>query len=82
MILIFNYVQLLFHKCYKINPNCAVSFKNSPNKMKQNKETIYSINKKDYKSFQYTARDTLIQKGRGKNPERVIKNKSFINKYK
>ena len=50
--------------------------------MKQNKETIYSINKKDYKSFQYTARDTLIQKGRGKNPERVIKNKSFINKYK
>ena len=50
--------------------------------MKQNKETIYSINKKDYKSFQYTARDTLIQKRRGKNPERVIKNKSFINKYK
>ena len=50
--------------------------------MKQNKETVYSINKKEYKSFQYTARDTLIQKGRGKNPERVIKNKYFINIYK
>ena len=51
---VFDYVQLLYYKCHKINPNCIGSYIDSPDWMKNNKATINLINIKDNKYFQYT----------------------------
>ena len=48
---VLNYVQLLYYKCHKINPNCGVSYIGSPDWIKNKKTTINSINKKDNKWF-------------------------------
>ena len=50
---VFDYVQLLYYKRYKINPNCGESYINSPDWVKNKKATINPINKKDNKCFQY-----------------------------
>ena len=43
---IFDYVQSLYYKCYKINPNCGGSYTDSPDWIKNKKTTIDLINKK------------------------------------
>ena len=48
----FDYVQLLYYKCYKTNPNCGGSNIDSPDWIKNKKATINPINKKDNKCFQ------------------------------
>ena len=52
---VFDYVQLLYYKCYGINQNCAGSYIESPDWIKNKKATIKSINKKDDKYFRYAA---------------------------
>ena len=50
---VFYYVQLLYCKCQKINPNCGKSYIDSPNWIKNKKATINPISKKYNKCFQY-----------------------------
>ena len=51
---VFNYVQLLYYKFHKINPNRGGSYMDSPDWVKNKKATINPINKIDNKCFQYT----------------------------
>ena len=44
---IFDYVDLLHHKCHKINPNHGGSYKDSPNRIKNKKATISPKNNED-----------------------------------
>ena len=50
---VFNYVQLLHHKCHKITFNRGGSYTDSPYWIKNKKATTIAINKKDSKCFQY-----------------------------
>ena len=50
--LIFDYVQLLYYKYHKINPNRGGSYLDSPNWIIQQKIKINRINKIDNKCFQ------------------------------
>ena len=50
---VFDYVQLLYYKYHKTNPNRSGSYIDSPNWIKSKKSTINSFNKKDNKCFQY-----------------------------
>ena len=54
---VFDYVQLLYHKCHKINPNCSGSYIDSPDWIKIT-TTINSINRKINKCFQYAVTAT------------------------
>ena len=47
---VFDYVQLLYYKCHKINFNRGESYIDSPYWIK-NKKTINPINKQDKKYF-------------------------------
>ena len=47
----FNYFQLLYYKCHRINPNCVGSYTDSPDWIKNNKGTINTINKNNNKYF-------------------------------
>ena len=78
----FNYVQLLYYKCHRINLNRGVSYRDSPDWIKSKKVTINLIIQKDNKCFQYAVTVTLNHKEIGKNPERITKIKPFINKRK
>ena len=49
----FDYVQLLYYKCHKINLNRGGSYIDSPDWIKNKKALINRINKKDNKCFQY-----------------------------
>ena len=44
---VFDYVQLLYYKCHKINPNRGGSYIDSPDWIKNKKATVNSINKKE-----------------------------------
>ena len=46
---VFDYVQLLYYKCHKINLSCDGSYIYSPHWIKNKKATINPINKKDNK---------------------------------
>ena len=48
---VFNYFPLLYYKCHRINPNCVVSYIDSPDWIKNNKGTINTINKNNNKYF-------------------------------
>ena len=48
---VFDYVDLLYYKCHKTNPNCGGSYVDYW--IKNKKTTINLINKNDNKSFQY-----------------------------
>ena len=50
---VFDYVQLLYDKCDKINPNRGGSYIDSSDWIKNKKATINPINKKYNKCFQY-----------------------------
>ena len=75
------YVQLLYYKCHKINPNRGGSYIDSPDWIKNKKATKSPINKKDNKYFQYTVTVTLNPEEICKNPKRITKVKPFLNKY-
>ena len=59
---VFDYVNLLYYKCHKINLNHSVSYIDSPDWIKNKKETINFINKKDNKCFQYNVTVGLYHK--------------------
>ena len=50
---VFDYVELLYYKCHKINPNRAGSYIDSPHWIKNKKPKINTINKEDNKCFHY-----------------------------
>ena len=50
---VFAYVNLLYYKCYKINPSRTLSYIDAPDWIKSQKATKNPINKKDNKCFQY-----------------------------
>ena len=75
-----NYFQLLYYKCHKINSNRGGSYIDSPDWIKNKKETINPINKKNSKSFQYSATVALNHEEIAKNPQRITKIKPFVNK--
>ena len=78
---VFDYVQLLYYKCHKINFNHGESFINSPYWIKNKKTTINPINKKDNKSFQYAVAVALNYEEIKKDQQRITKIKPFVNKY-
>ena len=49
---VFDYVNLLYYKCHKIDPNLGGSYIDSPDWIKNKKTTVYHVNKKDNKCFQ------------------------------
>ena len=51
---VFDYVQLLYYQCHKINLNCVESYMNCPDWIKIKTTAINLINKRDNKYFQYT----------------------------
>ena len=51
---VFDYVQLLYYKCRKINVNHGESYIGSPDSMKNKKVAINLTNKKNDKCFQCT----------------------------
>ena len=63
---IFEYVQLLYFKCHKTNPNRGGSYMHSPDWIKNKKATINPINKKDNNCFQYAVTVTLNHEEIGK----------------
>ena len=78
---VFDYVQLLYYKCHKIDLNRGGSYIDSLDWIKNKKATINSINKKDNKCFQYAVTVGLNYEEIGKYAERITKIKPFINKY-
>ena len=79
---VFNYVQLLFYKCHKMNPNCGGSYRDSPNWIKNtHKKTINPINTKDNRCFQYAVTVTLNHEETKKDLPKITKIKPFISKY-
>ena len=80
-VFVFDYVHLLYYKCHKINLNLGRLYIDSPDWIKNRKATINPINKKDNKCFQYSVTVTLNLQEIKKDPQRITKNKPFINKY-
>ena len=79
---VFNYAQLLYYKCHKINPSHGGSYIDSPDWIKNKKATVNPINEKDNKCFEYCVTVVLNNKEIGKYFEKMNKIKPFINKYK
>ena len=77
---VFDYVDLFYYKCYKINANHGGSYIESPDWIRNKKAAINPV-KKDIKCFQYTVKVALNHEEMGKYSERITKIKSFINKY-
>ena len=75
---VFDYVQLLYYKCHKINPNCSGSYIDSPGWIKSNNK---SHQLKDNKCFQYAVTFALNYEEIKKDLQRITKIKPFINKY-
>ena len=59
---VFDYVQLLYYKCHKINLNRGWSYIDSSDQIKNKKVAINLTNKKDKKCFQYTVTVALNKK--------------------
>ena len=78
---VFDYVQLLYCKCHKINPNRGGSYIVSPDWIKNKKTIINLINKKYNKCFQYVVTVALNYEEIKKDPQKMTKIKPFINKY-
>ena len=78
---VFDYVQLLYYKCHKKNPNRSGSCIDSPDSIKNKKATINSINKKDNKCFEYAVTVALNYEEIRKDLQKIAKVKPFISKY-
>ena len=76
---VFDYVQLLYYKCHKINLNHGGSYIDSPDSIKNKKATINPINKKNTKCFQYDGTVALNYKEIKADLQRITKIKPFIN---
>ena len=51
--IVFDYAHILYYKCHEINMNCGVSYIDSPDLVKNKKNTtINHISEKDNKCFQ------------------------------
>ena len=77
---VFDYVNLLYYKCHKINPNFGRSYIESPDWIKSRKAIINPNNKKP-KCFQYTLTVPLSHQEIKEDPQRIAKIKPFINKH-
>ena len=73
-------VQLLYHKCHKINFKRGGLHIDSPNWIKKKKATTNPKNEDD-KCFQYAATVALNHEKIKRDPQRIPKIKPFINKY-
>ena len=71
---VFDYGQLLYYKCHKINPSRVGSYIDSLDWIKSKKATINPISKKDNKCFQYAVTFTLNNEETKKDPQRIKKN--------
>ena len=71
------FVDLLYHKCHKINFDRGGSYIDSPDWIKTKKAPINPINKKDNNAITVGLNYGEI----GKHAERIKKIKPFINKY-
>ena len=74
---VFDYIQLLYYKCHKINLNHGGSYIDSPDWIKNKKVTINPINKEDNKCFQYTVTVTLNYEKIKKDAQRIRKIKTL-----
>ena len=70
---VFDYVQLLYYKCHKINLNWGGSYIDSLDWTKNKKTTINPINKKDNKFFQYAVTVALNCEEIKKDPQIITK---------
>ena len=77
---VFDYVQLLYYKCHKINPNLGGSYIDSLGWIKNKKATINPMNKKDNKCIKHAVVVALNHEETEKDPQRITKFKPFINK--
>ena len=75
---VFDYVDLLYYKCHKINPNFDGSYIDYPDWIKNKKATINPINKNNNNCFQYAVTVALNHEEIGKHSERIIKIKTLI----
>ena len=78
---VFNYVDLLYYKCHRINLNCDGSYIDSPDQIKSKKATINPINEKDDKCFQYAVTIALCYEEIEKDSQIMRKIKLFLNNY-
>ena len=74
---IFDSVQLIYHKCHKVNFRRYCSYIDSLDLIKQKKTIINSKNEND-KYFQYTVTVALNYGKIKLHPERVLNNEQFI----
>ena len=77
----FDYVNLLYYKCHKINSNHGGSYTDSPDQIKNKKVAINLINKIYNKCFQYVVTVALNHEEFKKDLQRITKIKPFTNKY-
>ena len=78
---IFDCVHLVYYKCHKINFKRGGSYIDSPDSIKNKKASINPINKKYNKCFQYAVTVALNHEEIKKDPHKMTKIGSFINKY-
>ena len=78
--IVFDYFQLLYYKCHKINPNHHGSYIDSPDWIKKT-HRVNLINKKDKKCFQYAATVTLNHEEIKNDSQRMKNVRPFTNKY-
>ena len=78
---VFDYVHLLYYKCYKINLSRDGSYTDSPDWINNKNATINPTNKKDNKYFQHAVTVTINHKQFKKDPKGIAKTTLFINKY-
>ena len=74
-------LQILYYKCHRINPHRCESNIDSPDWIKTKKAAINPINKKGNKCLQHAVTVAVNHEKIGKNPERISKIKTFIDKY-
>ena len=77
---VFDSGDLLHYKLHKISLNCGESYIDSLKWLKNKKVTINPKNN-DYKCFQYAITVELNHENIVKDPQRISKSKSFINKH-
>ena len=71
---VFDYVQLLYYKCYKINLIQGGSYIDSPDSIKNKKAATNHINKRDEKCFQYAITVALNYEQMKKRPTKNSRN--------
>ena len=77
---VFDSVDLLYYKLYKISLNRGKSCIDSPKWLK-NKEATINPKNNDDKCFQYASTVALSYRNFKNNPEKISKIKPFINQY-